>query len=187
MDGDNYGKLVILDFPKDTLIFGPNQVEARISNDPEISAQITLWSQAGSRVIRGNLLVIPVENSIMYVEPLFLQAERSPIPELRRVIVNYGDVVVMEPTLAQSLERIFGAPSTTTTTAPTTTTTQTTETTTTTVPPATTTTIGLPADAAELIARAEALYQQILANQGQTQELIDELGRVLDELARIRQ
>lgn len=187
MDGANYGEIVIFDFPKDKLIFGPSQVEARISNDPEISAQITLWSQAGSRVIRGNLLVIPVEDSIMYVEPLFLQAEQSPIPELRRVIVNYGDVVVMEPTLAKSLERIFDASTPPTTVAPTTTTTQPTETTTTTLPPATTTTTReLPADAAELIARAEALYQQILAAQGETQQLIDELGRILEELARLR-
>ncbi|NLE73761.1 MAG: UPF0182 family protein [Actinobacteria bacterium] len=188
MDGDNYGQIVIFDFPKDTLIFGPSQVEARITNDTEISAQITLWSQAGSRVIRGNLLVIPVEDSVMYVEPLFLQAEQSPIPELRRVIVNYGDEVVMEPTLADGLKRIFGSSPPSTTEPPSTTTTEPTETTITTAPPTTTsTTAGLPADAAELIARAEELYQQILTNQGETQQLINELGRVLDDLARIRQ
>ena len=187
MDGDHYGQIVIFDFPKDTLIFGPSQVEARITNDTEISAQITLWSQAGSRVIRGNLLVIPVEDSVMYVEPLFLQAEQSPIPELRRVIVNYGDEVVMERTLAESLERIFGSGTPPTTVPPSTTTTEPTGTTTTTEPPlTTTTTAGLPADAAGLIARAEELYQQILTHQGETQQLIDELGRVLDELARIR-
>ncbi|OPZ76871.1 MAG: hypothetical protein BWY79_01417 [Actinobacteria bacterium ADurb.Bin444] len=123
----------------------------------------------------------------MYVEPLFLQAEQSPIPELRRVIVNYGDEVVMERTLAESLERIFGSGTPPTTVPPSTTTTEPTGTTTTTEPPlTTTTTAGLPADAAGLIARAEELYQQILTHQGETQQLIDELGRVLDELARIR-
>ena len=191
MDGDNYGQIVIFDFPKDTLIYGPSQVEARISNDPEISAQITLWSQAGSRVIRGNLLVIPVDDSIMYVEPLFLQAEQSPIPELRRVIVNYGDVVAMEPTLAAALEKIFGAatpPTTSTTEPPTTSTTTPSETTT----GATTSTTGvpLPTDTAELITRAESLYEQLIAAQqagewGTYGELLDELGLVLEQLAAV--
>jgi hypothetical protein len=194
MDGDNYGELVIFDFPKDRLIFGPSQVEARISNDPEISAQITLWSQAGSRVIRGNLLVIPIEDSVMYVEPLFLQADQSPIPELRRVIVNYGDVVVMERTLAESLERIFGSGTPPTTLAPTTTTTAPPETTTTTAAPTTTTTTGptLPTDAAALIALAENLYEEALDAQRAGDwatygELIDELGRVLERLAALSQ
>lgn len=193
MDGDNYGEIVIFDFPKDTLLFGPSQVEARISNDPEIAEQITLWSQAGSRVIRGNLLVVPVEDSIIYVEPLFLQAEQSPIPELRRVIVNYGDVVVMERTLAESLERIFGGeapptsqPATTTTTQPQPATTTTTSPTTTTV----TSEVTLPTDAAELIALAESLYEQIIVAQqegrwGDYGDLLEELGRVLNQLAAI--
>jgi len=108
-DGDNYGKLLAFDFPKQELVYGPMQIEARINQDTTISQQIALWNQRGTRTIRGNLLVIPVKDSLLYVEPLYLQAEQSRMPELRRVIVAHGDMVVMEPTLEQSLERIFGA------------------------------------------------------------------------------
>ena len=125
-DGEHYGKLALLDFPKDKLVFGPSQVEARITNDPAVSAQLTLWDQAGSEVIRGNLLVVPIEDTVMYFEPLYLQASQSPLPELTRVIVSYADKVAMEPTLIEALTKIFGEPidsgSTTTTTPGTTTT-----------------------------------------------------------------
>ncbi len=107
-DGEHYGELLVIDFPKDKLVFGPSQVEARISNDPIISSQLTLWNQSGSQVIRGNLLVVPINQSVMYFEPLYLQAQQSPIPELTRVIVSYGDQVVMEPTLSDALTKIFG-------------------------------------------------------------------------------
>lgn len=107
-DGENYGKLLLYEFPKQELVYGPSQVEARINQDSYISQQITLWSQRGTSVIRGNLLVIPIKDSLLYVEPLYLQAEQSKMPELRRVIVAHGDKIVMEPTLAQALERIFG-------------------------------------------------------------------------------
>ncbi|MFC1967976.1 UPF0182 family protein [Chloroflexota bacterium] len=107
-DGDKYGKLIAYNFPKDKLIYGPRQIEARIDQDPTISSQLTLWSQKGSRVIRGNLLVIPIEKSVLYVEPVYLQAERGQLPELKRVIVASGDRIVMEPTLAQSLSAIYG-------------------------------------------------------------------------------
>ncbi|MFC2060025.1 UPF0182 family protein, partial [Chloroflexota bacterium] len=106
-DGDNYGKLIAYNFPKDKLIYGPRQIEARIDQDPTISEQLTLWGQKGSQVIRGNLLVIPIENSILYVEPIYLQAERGRLPELKRIIVASGDRIVMEPTLAQSLSAIY--------------------------------------------------------------------------------
>jgi uncharacterized membrane protein (UPF0182 family) len=89
-DPSDYGRRVMYEFPKDRLIFGPMQVEARIDQDPTISEQITLWSQKGSNVIRGNLLVIPIGKSVLYVEPLFLQAQQSQLPELRRVIASYG-------------------------------------------------------------------------------------------------
>jgi hypothetical protein len=102
-DPDNYGRRVIYEFPKDRLIYGPMQIEARIDQDPIISEQITLWSQKGSSVIRGNLLVIPLGNTTLYVEPLFLQAQQSQLPELRRVIVTYGTVIVMEPTLEDAM------------------------------------------------------------------------------------
>ena len=102
-DPGNYGRRVIYEFPKDRLIYGPMQIEARIDQDPVISEQITLWSQKGSSVIRGNLLVIPLANSVLYVEPLFLQAQQSQLPELRRVIATYGTTIVMEPTLEDAM------------------------------------------------------------------------------------
>jgi uncharacterized membrane protein (UPF0182 family) len=101
-DGENYGQLVLYRFPKQELIFGPRQVEARIDQDGEISGQLTLWSQRGSQVIRGNLLVIPLGRSLLYVEPLYLQAESGQIPELRRVVLASGERVVAE-TLAEAL------------------------------------------------------------------------------------
>ncbi|MDI6814687.1 MAG: UPF0182 family protein [Dehalococcoidales bacterium] len=106
-DGDKYGKLIAYNFPKDKLIYGPRQIEARIDQDPTISGQFTLWGQKGSQIIRGNLMVIPIENSILYVEPVYLQAERGRLPELKRVIVASGERIVMEPTLAQSLSAIY--------------------------------------------------------------------------------
>jgi len=107
-DGENYGKLLVYEFPKQELVYGPIQIEARISQDSYISQQLSLWNQRGSQVIRGNLLVIPIKDSLLYVEPLFLQAEQSKIPELRRVIVAQGDKIAMEPTLELALEKIFG-------------------------------------------------------------------------------
>ena len=106
-DGDKYGKLIAYNFPKDKLIYGPRQIEARIDQDPTISSQLTLWGQKGSEVIRGNLLVIPIEKSIIYVEPIYLKAERGQLPELKRVIVASGDRIAMEQTLAESLSAIF--------------------------------------------------------------------------------
>ncbi len=108
-DGDNYGRLVLYQFPKQELTYGPMQIEARIDQDPNISQLITLWSQKGSQVIRGNLLVIPVNNSLLYVEPLYLQAEKSKIPELTRIIASYGNRVVLEETLQAALEKVVGA------------------------------------------------------------------------------
>jgi uncharacterized protein len=102
-DGDHYGKLVLYQFPKQQLTYGPMQIEARIDQDPTVSQLITLWSQKGSRVIRGNLIVIPIENSVLYVEPLYLQAEKSEIPELTRVLAVYENRVVVGETLQEVL------------------------------------------------------------------------------------
>lgn len=107
-DGPNYGRMVVIKYPKDKLIFGPFQIETRIDQDPVISPQFSLWNQAGSQVIRGNLLVIPIGQSNLYVEPIYLQATASPLPELKRVIVAMGNAVVMEPTLSEALARLFG-------------------------------------------------------------------------------
>ena len=108
-DGENYGKLLAYTFPRDRLIYGPKQIDARINQDSYISQQLTLWNQRGSEVIRGSMLVIPIEKSLLYVQPLFLAAaDKAGLPELRRVIVAYGDEVVMEETLELALQRIFG-------------------------------------------------------------------------------
>lgn len=107
-DGGVYGQLRVYHFPKGELLYGPAQIEARIDQDARISEQLSLWDQRGSSVIRGNLLVLPINGSILYVEPLFLQAEQSQLPELARVIVAYGERVVMERTLAEALTAVFG-------------------------------------------------------------------------------
>jgi len=107
-DASNYGKLVVYNFPKEKLIYGPSQIEARINQDAEISQQLSLWDQRGSNVNRGTLLVIPIENSLLYVEPLYLVAEEGKIPELKRVIVGFGNKITMKETLEQSLQEIFG-------------------------------------------------------------------------------
>jgi uncharacterized membrane protein (UPF0182 family) len=106
-DGANYGKLAVFQFPKQTVIFGPRQVAARINQDQAISPQITLWNQQGSEVIQGTLLVIPIEESLIYIRPLYLKAAGGQIPELKRVIVAYQNNIVMDETLAAALERIF--------------------------------------------------------------------------------
>ena len=106
-DPPEYGKLIVYEFPKDKLVYGPFQIEARINQNTEISQQISLWNQMGSRVIRGNLLVVPIENSILYVSPLYLRAESGQLPELKRVIAAYGDRVVMEDTLPAALAALF--------------------------------------------------------------------------------
>jgi uncharacterized protein len=108
-DGADYGKVLVFTFPKEKLIYGPEQIQSRVNQSPTISQQLTLWNQGGSRVIRGTLLVIPVQNAVLYVEPLYLASEgSSSIPELKRVIVAYSDHVVMEPTLEDALNSIFG-------------------------------------------------------------------------------
>jgi uncharacterized membrane protein (UPF0182 family) len=107
-DGDEYGKLRVYRLSRQSLVFGPQQIENRINQDTEISRQVSLWDQGGSKVIRGDLLVIPIEQSLLYVQPLYLQAEGGRIPELKRVVVAYQNQVVMEETLDAGLARLFG-------------------------------------------------------------------------------
>ncbi len=108
-DGDKYGEMIIYKLPKNKLVYGPMQIETRISQDTEIARQLSLWDQRGSQVIRGNLLIIPIEDSLLYVEPMFMQASnQDSLPEMRRVIVAYADTIVMEETLAEALTAIFG-------------------------------------------------------------------------------
>ncbi|NWG12180.1 MAG: UPF0182 family protein, partial [Acidobacteria bacterium] len=107
-DGPYYGQLVVYRFPKQKLVFGPKQIVARINQDAEISRQISLWDQRGSQVIQGTLLVIPIEEGLIYVRPLYLRAEAGKIPELKRVIVAYENRIAMEETLEASIARVFG-------------------------------------------------------------------------------
>jgi uncharacterized membrane protein (UPF0182 family) len=107
-DGEHYGKMLVFQFPKQKVIFGPNQIVARINQDQVISPQITLWNQQGSEVIQGTLLVIPIEEALLYIRPLYLRAAGGRIPELKRVIVAYQNQIVMENTLDLALDRLFG-------------------------------------------------------------------------------
>lgn len=111
-DPEHYGELIVFQFSKQELTYGPMQIEARIDQDPDISQHITLWSQSGSTVLRGNTLIIPIENSLLYVEPLYLEAiEKGTLPQLQRVIVSYSDRLIMEPTLSKAISGMFtGAP-----------------------------------------------------------------------------
>ena len=106
-DGKQYGKLLLYRFPKQKLVYGPDQIEALINQDPVISQQISLWDRQGSKVVQGNLLVIPIEESLLYVEPLYLEAVENSVPILARVIIVYQNQIVMAETLAEAIEVIF--------------------------------------------------------------------------------
>ncbi|MBD2159890.1 UPF0182 family protein [Limnothrix sp. FACHB-1083] len=107
-DGDRYGRLLLYQFPKDRLVFGIEQVEARINQDPDIARQISLWNRQGSKVIQGNLVAIPIGRSILYVEPLYLAADAGGLPTLIRLVVAHGDRIVMQPTLDTAITAMFG-------------------------------------------------------------------------------
>ena len=107
-DGENYGKLAVFQFPKQKVVFGPSQIVARINQDQDISPQLTLWNQQGSEVIQGTLLVIPIEEALLYIRPLYLRADGGRIPELKQVIVAYQNQIVMRATLEQALDELFG-------------------------------------------------------------------------------
>ena len=106
-DGENYGELINYRFPKDSLAYGPQQIVSRINQRTEISQQISLWDQRGSEVLQGNLYVIPIKESVLYVRPLYLRARDSRMPELKRIIVAHKDSIAMEPTLEKALEEVF--------------------------------------------------------------------------------
>ena len=109
-DGDRYGRKLLYSFPKQELVFGPEQIEARINQDPSISQRISLWNTEGSRAVQGNLLVIPIEQSLLYVEPLYLEAEQNQVPTLARVIVAYQNRIAMAANLEQAIFAIFQPP-----------------------------------------------------------------------------
>ena len=106
-DGEDYGKLLLYKFPKQKLVYGPKQIEALINQDPVISQQISLWNREGSRAIQGNLLIIPIEQSLLYVEPLYIEAEQNSLPALARVIVVYENQIVMAEDLNTAIAAIF--------------------------------------------------------------------------------
>lgn len=107
-DGENYGKLLVYDFPKSRLIDGPLQIEARIDQNAQLSSQFTLWNQQGSRVVRGHLLVIPMGNSLLYVEPIYLRSENSPMPELRIVVLATQERLAYGNTFEEAVNNMFG-------------------------------------------------------------------------------
>ncbi len=108
-DGENYGELILYEFPKTKVIPGPNMIETKIDQDTAISSQLTLWSQMGSDVLRGNTVVIPIEDSLLYVEPIYLKSDTaSNFPEMKNVVISFGDTILMEPTLNKAIESLFG-------------------------------------------------------------------------------
>jgi uncharacterized membrane protein (UPF0182 family) len=117
-DGEHYGKTVVYDFPKTRLVDGPLQVEARIDQNAQLSGQLSLWNQQGSHVRRGGLLVIPVGRALLYAEPIYLQAERSPMPELRLVVLALQDRLAYGPTFEVAMSALFGNGQSTLATAP---------------------------------------------------------------------
>ena len=106
-DQSNYGQLNVYKFPKNRTIFGPTQIESRIDQNTEISQKLTLWDQSGSGVLRGNIMIIPIENSLIYVEPIYLQATQSKLPELKRIILGYDNTISMGSTLEEVIEKTF--------------------------------------------------------------------------------
>ncbi len=165
-DGGHYGELVVYEFPKDVHVYGPMQVEASIDQDPDISQQLTLWSQRGSEVIRGNLITVPIAGKLLYVEPLFLQAEESSLPELARVITFYDGRLVMDKDLQGALNRLFASQEP--------------------APPAAPES-GAPAPPADLARRALELYREALARQRAGDwagygRALEELGEALEQM-----
>jgi uncharacterized membrane protein (UPF0182 family) len=177
-DGANYGKLAVFQFPKQTVVFGPRQIAARISQDQVIAPQITLWNQQGSEVIQGTLLVIPIEESLIYIRPLYLRAATGKIPELKRVIVAHQNQIVMEETLDAALQRLFprdGRAPVPSPTGP--------------EPVPVERSPAVTADTAALAAEARAAYERAIKAQREGNwalygEEIKRLGEILEKLAR---
>jgi hypothetical protein len=108
-DPPNYGRLLVYQFPKQRLVYGPQQIESRINQDTEIAKELTLWNQQGSQVLRGNLLVVPIDSSVVYFQPLYIEASsQASLPELKRILVAFGDRIAMESTMENALARVFG-------------------------------------------------------------------------------
>src|SRR5690625_4445415 len=107
-DGDNYGEMFVYRFPKQKNIYGPQQIENRINQDSEISKELNLWSQGGSEVIRGNLLAIPIEDTVFYVEPIYIKSSnKTSLPEVKQIVLAYGEEIVMETTFDEALDKML--------------------------------------------------------------------------------
>jgi len=169
MDGEHYGQRMAFRFPTDTTTQGPAQIEARIDQNDTIAAQFGVWSRSGSSIIRGNLLVLPIgEDGLLYVEPIFLQAEGAPFPEFVRVIMVSSERVAFAEDLQGAIEQVLGEA----------------------LPPPPDGGGGLPEDVAGLVAEAQRLYSEAQAalavgDLGTYQARIDELARVIDALAEL--
>ena len=106
-DGDSYGKMTVFSFPRGQQVFGPSQISALINQDTEIAQEITLWDQAGSEVRFGRVLMLPVKKNILYVQPVYIRsATRLKIPELKRIIVSQGEIVAMDRTIEEALQKL---------------------------------------------------------------------------------
>ena len=175
-----YGQRLVYNFPKSSLILGPEQIKARLNQEPSISKELTLLGQQGSSVLFGNLLVIPIKDSIIYIQPVYIQAEQSPMPQLERVIVDYADSIVMAPDLKTALVSVFGAapPGSESVTSSTVTPGQTA---TATPAPATGTTAALLQQARDLY--AAAIAAQKAGDWSGYGDDIKRLGQVIDQLA----
>jgi uncharacterized membrane protein (UPF0182 family) len=164
-DGEDYGKLVVYKLPKQKNVYGPMQIETKINQDPNISKEFSLWGQQGSTYLHGDLLTIPIKNSFIYVQPIYIKADNeNSLPEVKRVIVAYGDKVAYEETLEQALNKLFSkvteTPQAPTTPAP--------------------TTEGEPQNVKELIAKASQIFNQ--AQEAQRVGNWADYGRYIDEL-----
>ncbi len=153
-DGDSYGKLYIYKFPKDKTIQGPMMIESRIDQDSIISPQFTLWGQEGSNVRRGNLIVVPVGDSILYVEPIYIESDNpNSLPEMKRVIVAYKEQIVMEETLDLALSKVFAQ-----------------------------STISIDIDISELSPEVKQLVQELTILFSNSKENMEEIERILNQL-----
>jgi uncharacterized membrane protein (UPF0182 family) len=177
-DGEHYGTAVVYDFPKTRLVDGPLQIGARIDQNAQLSGQLTLWNQQGSHVRRGNLLVIPTGRALLYAEPIYLQAERSPMPELRLVVLALQERLAYGPTFESAMTALFGGAASTTSEAAAGTARRTPEAPT---PPST------PANLGGLVSQAArdlSDYQRLTAEGklGEAGQKLEHLKRTLDEL-----
>jgi len=179
-DAEHYGEVIVYDFPKTRLVDGPQQVEARIDQNAQLSGQLSLWNQQGSHVRRGPLLVIPIGHALLYAQAIYLQADRSPMPELRLVVLALQDRLVYAPTFEAALTNLFGTTGSSTTLP--------------TSPPTSPVPTGAPASGAEIqaligeAAKDLADYQRLTAEGklGEAGQKLEHLKRTLDELSKRR-